>query len=88
MTTIGVRELRQKASYYLSRVAAGERVDITDRGRPVARLVPITRDSWQDMVDAGEVTPASSGIAARDFQPVECDAGGSAALEALRTHER
>jgi hypothetical protein len=35
--SIGVRELRQNASHYLSRVAAGEFIEITDLGRPVAR---------------------------------------------------
>lgn len=44
MTTIGVRELRQAASTHLRAVAAGETITITDRGTPVARLVPITVD--------------------------------------------
>ena len=42
MTTIGVRELRQHASRWLSRVKAGERIVVTERGRPIAELVPIT----------------------------------------------
>lgn len=37
----GVRELRQNASKLLDRVAAGESIEITNHGRPVARLVPI-----------------------------------------------
>jgi len=36
-----VRELRQNASKLLERVAAGESIEITNHGRPVARLVPI-----------------------------------------------
>ncbi|MDQ1725760.1 MAG: hypothetical protein QOG52_2788 [Frankiaceae bacterium] len=40
MERIGIRELRQHASRYLARVAAGETIEVTDRGRPVARLVP------------------------------------------------
>lgn len=36
---IGVRELRQSASEHLRAVAGGEEIVITDRGRPVARLV-------------------------------------------------
>lgn len=39
MERIGVRELRRDASVILRRVAAGETVEITDRGRPVAILV-------------------------------------------------
>lgn len=41
MTSIGIRELRQRASEYLRRVAAGETIEVTDRGRPVALLTPV-----------------------------------------------
>jgi prevent-host-death family protein len=40
MVRIGVRELRQNASRYLRHVKAGEIVEVTERGRLVARLVP------------------------------------------------
>ena len=39
MKRVGVRELRREASAILRRVAAGETVEITDRGRPVAVLL-------------------------------------------------
>jgi len=39
MERVGVRELRREASAILRRVAAGETVEITDRGRPVAVLL-------------------------------------------------
>lgn len=38
---IGVRALKQNASGVVARVAAGEELTITVRGRPVARLVPL-----------------------------------------------
>jgi len=38
---IGIRELRQHASRWVRRAAAGESFEVTDRGRPVARLQPI-----------------------------------------------
>ncbi len=41
MERVGVRELRQNASVLLRRVASGESIIVTDRGRPVARLSPI-----------------------------------------------
>jgi prevent-host-death family protein len=41
METVGVRELRQNASVLLRRVASGESIIVTDRGRPVARLSPV-----------------------------------------------
>lgn len=39
MESVGVRELRRQASAILRRVAAGETVEVTDRGRPVALLL-------------------------------------------------
>jgi len=38
---VGVRELRQNLSVYLVRIAAGETLEVTDRGRPVAVLAPL-----------------------------------------------
>ncbi len=41
MERIGIRELRQHASRWVRRAAAGESFEVTDRGRPVARLEPL-----------------------------------------------
>lgn len=41
MERIGIRELRQNASEYIKRAELGETIELTDRGRPVARLTPI-----------------------------------------------
>ena len=38
--TVGIAELRQNLTRYLRRVAAGERLIVTDRNRPVAELGP------------------------------------------------
>jgi prevent-host-death family protein len=38
---VGVRELRQNISKYLRRVARGETLEVTERGRPVAILGPL-----------------------------------------------
>ena len=40
MATVGVRDLKNRLSEFLRRVAAGERITVTDRGRPVAIVVP------------------------------------------------
>lgn len=53
MDEIGIRELRQNASKYLRRVAGGETLVITDRGRPVARLVPIEERGYDALVRQG-----------------------------------
>ena len=38
---VGVRELRQNLSQYLRRVARGEQLEVTERGKPVAVLGPV-----------------------------------------------
>lgn len=38
---VAVRELKSKLSAYLHRAAAGERITVTDRGRPVAVIGPL-----------------------------------------------
>ncbi|MGK2881808.1 MAG: type II toxin-antitoxin system Phd/YefM family antitoxin [Mycobacterium sp.] len=72
---------------YLARVAAGEVIEITDRGQPIARLVPIPPDPRQGLIDSGEITPASG---VRDFTPLpdSAPASASAVLERLRAEER
>jgi prevent-host-death family protein len=55
---IGVRELRDHLSRWLEEVKAGRELVVTERGRPVARLVPATgRTSMDDLIAAGVVTP-------------------------------
>jgi len=40
MLAVGVRELKNSLSRYLKRVKTGERVMVTERGRPVAVISP------------------------------------------------
>jgi prevent-host-death family protein len=42
-TRVGVRELRQNLSVYLREIERGKSFEITDRGQPVAMLVPLPR---------------------------------------------
>lgn len=42
MKKVGSRELKNRLGRYLARVAAGEIIIVTDRGKPVARLIPAT----------------------------------------------
>lgn len=56
MATVGVRELRQRASELLRRVEAGETIQVTDRGRPVAVLAPLPdRSPIQRLMTAGDL---------------------------------
>lgn len=60
---LGIRALQQNASAVVAGAAAGEVVTITDRGRPVARLVPIRGSRLQELVDAGLARPAKGSLA-------------------------
>jgi prevent-host-death family protein len=56
---VGVRELRDHLSRYLDRVRDGDEVVVTDRGRAIARVVPIGAERVLDQLIAeGVVTPA------------------------------
>jgi prevent-host-death family protein len=57
----GIRDLRDHLSRYLERVQAGEELTVTDRGRPIARLIPVEGPHTFDrLVAEGLVTPAAT----------------------------
>lgn len=63
MASIGVRELRQRASELLRRVEHGETIEVTDRGRPVAVLSPPPAGGPLDRLRAlGEIDPATGDL--------------------------
>ncbi|MHB1533864.1 MAG: type II toxin-antitoxin system Phd/YefM family antitoxin [Acidimicrobiales bacterium] len=64
MERIGVRELRQHASRYLDRVKAGETVEVTERGRLVALLVPPdpATNARERLISAGRLIPAARAL--------------------------
>ena len=63
MTTIGIRELRQRASKYIALVMRGETVQVTDRGRPVALLVPIPEGTVVERLSAeGRLSPGKGDL--------------------------
>ncbi len=56
---VGVRELRNHLSRYLDRVRDGEEVVVTDRGRAIARVVPVGGERVLDrLIAEGVVAPA------------------------------
>ena len=63
---VGVRELRQNLSRYLRRVERGERLEVTEHGRPVAVLAPIGEPASpiERLVAAGRATAPSVDILA------------------------
>jgi prevent-host-death family protein len=91
MASTGIRELRQRASELLRRVEAGETIEITDRGRPVAVLAPLPDQRPIERLRAtGDLEPASADL--RDLpEPLPLAPGQespSSVLDGLRRDER
>jgi prevent-host-death family protein len=59
---IGIRELRQNASVWVAKAKSGATIQITDRGRPVARLVPLSpAEQVRDkLIAEGQLIPATA----------------------------
>ena len=64
MSTVGIRALKQNASQVVARAAAGEVVTITDRGRPVAQLVPVPGGRVAAFIASGRARVAKGSLAA------------------------
>ena len=64
MQKVGLKTLKNKLSEYVRLAAAGEIVVITDRGRPVAEIVPSRREPESVIergIREGWIRPASRG---------------------------
>ncbi|WP_250007776.1 type II toxin-antitoxin system Phd/YefM family antitoxin [Actinoplanes sp. M2I2] len=63
MERVSVRELSRHTSRVLARVRAGDPVEITDRGRPIARLIPMggDRSVLAELVAAGRAVAPTGG---------------------------
>jgi len=85
-TSVGVRELRQNLSVYLRRVAAGEALEVTERGRPVAMLVPLPSDAARgQLAAAGKLIPGRGALAELGVPPA---LPGARSISAALTEER
>lgn len=81
MDRVGIRELKQNASAVVARAAAGESLIITDRGRPVAQIVPLKESTLDRLIAAGAVRPP---VASFDELPPPIDLGVSMSDEIIR----
>jgi prevent-host-death family protein len=91
MRAIGIRELRQHASRYLRAVQRGETIEVTDRGHPVARLVPIPRGGrLEDLAASGRLVAANGDALdlGPPLQPAEGIPLPSEVLAEIRADER
>lgn len=87
---VGVRELRQNLSKYLRRVASGERLEVTERGRPVAVLAPLSESSsaLQRLVASGRARPPQGDLLDLGLPRGQVTTKGTGALRELREEHR
>ncbi len=91
MRRVGIRELRQDASTWVRRAAAGEEIEVTDRGRAVARLgpIPAQETGLAALEAAGRIRPAKGKLT--DHNPLPIKSGSptlSEILADMRADER
>ncbi|MEU4740005.1 type II toxin-antitoxin system prevent-host-death family antitoxin [Actinosynnema sp. NPDC023658] len=90
-STVGVRELNQRTSAVLKRVRDGERITVTEHGKPVAYLVPVQPGTGllDRLVAAGQaVAPTRTGPVAMPPDWGDADVDVAAELVAAREEER
>jgi len=83
---IGIRELRQHASVYVDLAEQGYTVDITNRGRLVARLIPVRElgSPLERLIAAGIVEAAEEPGGIGDIEPYPASPAGSAEADQSR----
>jgi prevent-host-death family protein len=90
----GVAQLKAGLSRYLERVKAGHEVLVTDRGRPVAKLVPIGAETRkaarrERLVREGSLLPGRGRVRASLLEPPPGKpAAGGSVLDALLEERR
>lgn len=81
-TETGIRELKARLSTFLRQVKAGGTVVITERGKPIGRIVPISQpleDRLEQLSQAGLITWSGMKLAHHD--PVVQAEGGRTVAE-------
>ncbi len=76
MERVGIRELRRQASGLVRRAAAGAVIEVTDRGRAVAVLVPAMPTGLARLDREGLLRPAEGNLL--DLDPVALPPGAVA----------
>lgn len=60
MESVPIRLLNQDTASVLARVERGATVEITNRGRVIARITPAEPNELADLIARGRVTPATN----------------------------
>jgi prevent-host-death family protein len=83
---MGIRELRDTLTATIRRVRAGETIEVTHDGEPVALLTPYPRSHIDELIASGRVRPALRPLyPLPDPLPITGPMSGSEALEEDRS---
>lgn len=93
MQTTGVARLKAHLSRYLAHVKSGQEVLVTERGRPVAKLVPLPpaadRESRRErLIRSGILLPGKGRIPATLLRAPKGSRVGDAVVKALVDERR
>lgn len=90
MLEVGVAELRRELKRWVERAQAGEEVVVTDRGRPVARLIGAgVPSALERLTDEGRVSrPTHHRPSARGLRRIEAQGGASEYVTSEREARR
>jgi prevent-host-death family protein len=70
MSRVTKTELNQQTAKVLARVSAGEKLTVTDHGRPIAVISPPQPDLWEELVASGRLKLATTS-GSLSFDPVQ-----------------
>lgn len=60
MNEVSIRTLNQETSKVLARVKRGEEINLTERGKVIARIIPASAGPLDSLISTGSVQPASA----------------------------
>jgi prevent-host-death family protein len=83
---VGVRELRQNLSVYLREIERGRSFEITDRGQPVAMLIPLPSAATplEKLIASGRATRPAADLLELGPPKGKASTAASAALSEQR----
>ena len=88
-TRMGIRQLRDNLTATIRRVRAGETIEVTHDGEPVALLTPYPRSRIDELIASGRVRPAKRPLYPLPKRvPVTGPMTASEVLEEDRTSDR
>jgi prevent-host-death family protein len=92
MNIAGIKEIKNNLSRYLSRVKSGEEILITERGKPIARIIKESeeynsiRSTLNPLIEKGLITMPSRRI--KKNEPSRIQATGKSTAEMVAEDRR